>query len=378
MRPAWTVVLPSETMPSTRPNLTQPQPEQSHPARPHPRLDEKSFQGLLAAAFTIQEHNDRRKQAGPAAAELDAQLEPEATSVCPHCGALKPAEEARCQICSLEQFRPGERMQRNWASMWLMSQEQGLLWPERRPPIDAVRDSASNGLLGLPPSQETLRETKALGKDEIIRESVLDRSAFDRSRLDESVLDKPEADNRWTPEGSVEFAREELAQQELLQEDLSQEDTGLDDSDLIAHELRLPEGDDSSLTPAAGTEVANSWQRVADWRVRLRFHRADLYLGAAVVVAALALLWPAARSPRRPALGPFERALVSLGLAEAPAPVVHLQGGDPGIQVWVDPHTAQYYCQGEEQYGKTAGGRVSSQREAQTDHFEPAGRSVCE
>ena len=29
-----------------------------------------------------------------------------------------------------EEFRPGERLQRNWASMWLMSQERGL-WPER-------------------------------------------------------------------------------------------------------------------------------------------------------------------------------------------------------------------------------------------------------
>jgi hypothetical protein len=112
-------------------------------------------------------------------------------------------------------------------------------------------------------------------------------------------------------------------------------------------------------------------------RVKLRLHRADLYLAAAVFVAALALLWPAAGSPRRAALGPWERALVTLGIAEAPTPVVHLQG-DPAIEVWVDPNTALYYCPGEEQYGKTANGRVSSQREAQMDRFEPAGRSACE
>jgi hypothetical protein len=41
----------------TRPNLK----------RPHPTLDEPSFQGLLSAAFTIQEHNDQlRKKAQPA------------------------------------------------------------------------------------------------------------------------------------------------------------------------------------------------------------------------------------------------------------------------------------------------------------------------
>jgi hypothetical protein len=68
---------------------------------------------------------------------------------------------------------------------------------------------------------------------------------------------------------------------------------------------------------------------------------------------------------------------VTIGIAEAPAPVVHLHG-DPGLAVWVDPHTALYYCPGEEQYGKTADGRFSPQREAQMDRFEPAGRSACE
>src|SRR5271170_1849572 len=67
--PAWTVVLPSETMPSTRPKLTRPDS-----TRPYPTLDEQSFQGLLAAAFTIQEHNDRRKQTQSDAAELPAEL----------------------------------------------------------------------------------------------------------------------------------------------------------------------------------------------------------------------------------------------------------------------------------------------------------------
>jgi hypothetical protein len=46
--------------------------------------------------------------------------------------------------------------------------------------------------------------------------------------------------------------------------------------------------------------------------------------------------------------------------------------------VWIDPHTALYYCPGDEQYQKTDGGRFSSQREAQMDRFEPASRSACE
>jgi hypothetical protein len=111
--------------------------------------------------------------------------------------------------------------------------------------------------------------------------------------------------------------------------------------------------------------------------VKLRVHRANLYLGAAVSVAALALLWPTVSAPSTSTLGPMDRALVALGLAEVPAPVAHVKG-DPKINVWVDPHTALYYCPGEEQYGKTVDGRVSSQRDAQMDRFEPAAGSVCE
>ena len=111
--------------------------------------------------------------------------------------------------------------------------------------------------------------------------------------------------------------------------------------------------------------------------MKLRFQRADLYLGMAIVVAALALLWPAAGSLQPAALSPWERALVTIGIAAAPAPAIHFQG-DPGIQVWVDPHSARYYCPGEEPYGKTPGGRLSSQHDAQMDRFEPAGRSACE
>jgi hypothetical protein len=128
---------------------------------------------------------------------------------------------------------------------------------------------------------------------------------------------------------------------------------------------------------AADPPPVSLFHRLSDWRVKLRFQRADLYLGLAIFVAATALLWPAAVPPRPAALDSWERALVLLGIAEAPAPLVHLQG-DAGIQVWVDPHTALYYCPGDEQYEKTDGGRLSSQSEAQTDRFEPASRSACE
>src|SRR5271167_4524342 len=111
-------------MPTHQPNLT----------RSPLTLDQQSFQELLSAAFTIQEHNDRKKQAREteveqSSVEAEVRAEPEATTVCNQCGALKPVAESHCPSCS-DELRPGERLQRNWASMWLMSQEQGL-WPER-------------------------------------------------------------------------------------------------------------------------------------------------------------------------------------------------------------------------------------------------------
>ncbi|MGD0790537.1 MAG: hypothetical protein ABR920_02095 [Terriglobales bacterium] len=369
-------------MPSNRPNLT---------------LDEQSFQGLLSAAFTIQEHNDRLKQARLTQAEPEARREPEANSVCPHCGSLKPADGSRCESCGLDELRPGERLQRNWASMWLMSQKQ-VLWPERSPEIregmrkgvpaldaerrpraQAGRDFAASGILALPVAKEVAQESIAQKETATIPHRALGKAA---------------AEGQWITAATDDFPREDLTPEDLTQEDLATEDLATEalrpkDLDLAVPPFQLSATDDSSpidasadATTDAGIDPSNAAtssliQRIADLRVKLRFHRADLYLGVAVFVAALGLLWPAAGSPRPGALGPWERTLVTLGIAEAPAPAVHLQG-DPAIAVWVDPHTALYYCPGEEQYGKTAGGRFSSQREAQMDRFEPAGRSACE
>ena len=360
-------------------------------------LDEQSFEGLLSAAFTVQEHNDRLKQVHP------TQAKAEPGKVCAHCGSPKSSVGSRCGNCGLDELRPGERLQRNWASMWLMSQEQRL-WPERsteihegmrnevrpldlerRPRAQAAGDFASAGLRALPAAsvgarqpiakQETPTiEHRAPGKS-MHGQSVHGQSAFGESALGESVSGKlpvkATTEHPWIAEATDDFPPATLTSEDLTQED----------SDVTDERFQLSAPDDSYPAEfGVGIDDAapNSWiQHFARWHVKLHFQRADLYLGVAVFVAAIALLWPAAGAPQRAALGPWERALVALGVAEAPAPVVHLHG-NPGIAVWVDPHSALYYCPGEEQYGKTTDGRFSPQREAQMDRFEPAGRSACE
>lgn len=116
---------------------------------------------------------------------------------------------------------------------------------------------------------------------------------------------------------------------------------------------------------------------------RWRRHHANIYLGAAALIFAVALFSlftqpaPVARkNPAEPQLTAFEKLMVNLGLAEAPPTPVNL--GNPDRQVWVDLHTALYYCPGSDLYGKTAGGRYETQRSAQLDQFESAARRACD
>jgi putative methionine-R-sulfoxide reductase with GAF domain len=121
--------------------------------------------------------------------------------------------------------------------------------------------------------------------------------------------------------------------------------------------------------------------------------RGDVYLGIAVLLVACVIRWgilsnhSVGASGSQPAeaaahhksatdLSLFDRMLIGLGLAEAPpAPI---DNGNPDAQVWVDLHTALYYCPGAELYGKTPKGKFTSQRDAQLDQFEPAYRKPCD
>jgi len=432
--------------------------------RRNPTLDEQSFQGLLSAAYTIQEHNERLSQPILVPPARPSRTEPE-SSICPHCGATMAADAAQCTNCGVEDYRPGERLQRNWASMWLRSQEQGL-WPDRtaeihetarasNAPLERVRPRAQAELdfsasVVTPPdanstAQETISRKKVAnlpkgtrngkstlgtstpGKSKFsmpirgqstVDEVTLDETALAETTLDQTALNQTTLDRRTAaevrPTGAVlaesthahpdalhlsdlsggsnaasdsnwiQGATTELTSSDLTYEELTQQDPA--PATLISEELsphqpfELAASDDlfaSELSSEATTEPTSWLERLRNARVKLFFHRADLYLGMAVFIAVLAVFWPAVSSPQPAALGLWDRALIAIGIAEAPAPAVHLQG-DPGLEVWVDPHTALYYCPGEELYGKTADGRLTSQREAQTESFEPAGRLACE
>lgn len=75
-------------------------------------------------------------------------------------------------------------------------------------------------------------------------------------------------------------------------------------------------------------------------------------------------------------LSAWDKLLISLGLADPPEAPEYK--GNPDVRVWVDLHTALYYCPGSDLYGKTPKGKYASQRDAELDQFEPAERKACE
>jgi predicted amidophosphoribosyltransferase len=127
------------------------------------------------------------------------------------------------------------------------------------------------------------------------------------------------------------------------------------------------------------------------WHAR----RGDFYLALAVILVAIVIRWgiwsnhpvgatgktaTTAAQHHKPAADAdrswFDRTLIKLGLAEAPEPVQYK--GNPDTEVWVDLHTALYYCPGTDLYGKTPKGKFATQRDAQLDQFEPAYRKACD
>jgi hypothetical protein len=306
-------------------------------------------------------------------------------------------------------------MQRNWASMWLMSQDQSL-WPDQAPepiPVPAAPTAAepvsppvrsqsedkpatpapvalkgedfspsalaeSLGLEAPPLRAWPTTEPKLEPADELEpslslsasandhhsnnHHSIIDHSGEDRPNDDRPNGDRPNDDRPTDDHPGNDHADDPSL------DAWTKPDAFVDHG--LAAEI-LPEeisGEVPAVSPLQG---------FAALRATLRSHRADLYLAAAVFFAALALMWPDGNPPQRASLSPVERVLVAVGIADAPAPAVH-HPGDPAVEVWVDPHTALYYCPGAEQYGKTADGRVSTQHDAQMDRFQPAGRTPCE
>lgn len=278
--------------------------------------------------------------------EVKAEAAPIAQAIC-RCGNPLADDESFCGLCGSPRAREGSSgdIQNKWASMW--------------------------------PLQPATERTETAGEPATPFESGEPSEAFAPlpAELQEIVA-------RFSSE--VEFGREEAPAPILEFTPVSQEaqpSLRIVPTDSASEEITPP----SPWTSAAhAREWLESLKPKGARRIWLakqwHAHRANIYLGSAMLLLIVVLTGWGSRAV--PGAGPhpakltlFEKALVTFGLAEAP-PVPVFQG-NPATQVWVDVHTALYYCPGTDLYGKTTDGKVTTQRDAQQDQFESASRKAC-
>jgi putative methionine-R-sulfoxide reductase with GAF domain len=292
---------------------------------------------MLEALEKIKPQLEKLVESPPAPKPVVAEPERSAetvTSQCRGCGNELLEEESYCGICGAARASGVQDIQSKWASMWHMQQAQ-----QRSPRF------AAEHALELTPMDVSESKSPA-----------------------EPVIDV-EAEPISVPHGIR----------------------------ITVDENPSVEGGSSPWTSAASTRRWLESQRPGrEWLLhQWNFNRANIYLGVAVVLFLMVLTGLGSRSARNyfgqtasaaysrsgkhPAprqLSLLERAMVATGIAEAPVAPTYL--GNPNAKVWVDLHTALYYCQGSDPYGNTPGGKFATQLEAQQDSFEPAFRKACE
>lgn len=272
----------------------------------------------------------------------------EQASPCRVCGRPFVRDEAFCGKCSMPRMAAGaaQDLQSKWASLWFMQQAQDTL--NERSPAEALP-----ALNNRAPVIETVRYNRAPVEPE-----------WAGLEWQQKEVERTEKPQPFTP--ASEIADESIAKS-AAQNRFNAENRATSTADL---DLPLP-------SPGAPDLVRDLRQAIQLLRVHFRTHRrtASLVIGSFALALVLGVwgMWPSSSSQQ---LTWFESLLVELGLAEAPErPPVF--AGNPETRVWVDIHTALYYCPGSDLYGKTPGGRFSTQHDAQEDQFESATGSAC-
>jgi GAF domain-containing protein len=271
---------------------------------------------------------------------------------CPDCGNQLDAEQLFCGQCGSERPVP-KKSPTSWASTWHSSQagsQEAFELTDAEPEDDVFQATTR---IFEAPQQPTVVPGAFVGDSSTIEADTQPSSTSTRSWI---------AETHSHPWNSADNARAWL-------------------------ESRI------------GMQRAGTIKRV------LKLSRADVYLRLAIILVVVTVVWaiwshgnppppvsgtPAKattassatpgtvrqRKPAEPKLTASERLLIWLGLAEPPPAPVY--SGNPATQVWVDMHTALYYCPGSDLYGKTSKGKFTTQRDAQLDQFEPAYRRACD
>ena len=321
--------------------------------------------------------------AAKAATVTPPAVAPVSTYVCRKCGHAIVGEEQFCGQCGTPRSSGEEppSMQSKVASLWHMQEalKKQALKKEAGAESTALHTGQANQSLDRAQSEIPLADSlEREMPDFFMAPEVADEQtnflANSASELKNAAAEEStpmaETDSEIQAEGVEEGATEALA---LVKPAVA--------ADWTSAQAAREFFEQMAATDRPGA-FANFWNS----------RRGDIYLAIAVILVACVIRWGiwsdhpvgaantpnAAASHRKSAdadLSAFDRMLISLGLAEAPP--TPEDSGNPNAQVWVDLHTALYYCPGTDLYGKTETGKYTTQREAQLDQFEPAYRKAC-
>jgi putative methionine-R-sulfoxide reductase with GAF domain len=365
-----------------------------------------------------------RSEAAPSAAPVDP-FEPPVVStgelpkmestdaLCPGCGHRFEEGEFFCGICGAARLdkTSGGHIESKWASLLQQAAERREKESSFQEP-EVADDLPNETARPLPAALEKIVAQLAdQAKQEEQRSPVVEREAsvpestpIQATATPASLRSLDEILARFsTPETSATVAESDLTKNEAdsaTDAEISRQKSPIEASTLSG--IAQTSVWTSAIKARAGLESLKAPQ--PGWAEFWGRHRANIYLGIAALILQIVILLlvfpgegaqPAPsgnsvrssnaasavkdqmrKNPSQANLTLFEKLLVSLGLAEPPSMPVYL--GNPSIQVWVDLHTALYYCPGSDLYGKTPGGKFTSQRDAQQDQFEPANRKACD
>lgn len=280
--------------------------------------------------------------------------------ICPQCGYQFGEHELFCGRCGTArpETLPTGDLQSKWASMWHMQQAA----ENRHEPADNDSEERKTDLSNLP--------SLAMPERPLAHESANEVSAHLSPELEKMLAqfshEAEEAEAAKTSDAGLVISGQ------------AGEDEAATATAVVEPRKPVPPWGSATNT----RKWLESLNAKSPARIWLAKHRADIYVGAAIVL--LLLAWgmrspdnhAQVKNPPQPSLTLLEKLMVSLGLAEKPTVPVYL--GNPNASVWVDLHTALYYCADSEFYGKTPGGKFTTQRDAQLDQFEPAARKNCD
>ena len=373
--------------------------------------------------------------AEPIAVSNVPESKPESEAICRGCGHHFVDKEYFCGVCGTARLErsPNGEMESTWSSLWHLQQAEKKNRQLSAPPVEAKQDMRG----GVADHPAAIADTSAeeLHQREVVRRAnsgavnsgaansaATPKAEFEPDTLFPSdaplppelreIIERFASDEQGFAENSADAITETAAEPPPDAEGPLR----IVPAETVAE---VPSADETAaaIVPAPATPQPYPWTSAASargwleslrtqrpsrawWSQVWRRQRANIYLGTATVTLLVVLSlvlsgWgtrpqdataaasasPAAsarrrRNPPPPELTLFEKMLVSVGLAEAPPAPVYL--GNPNTQVWVDLHTALYYCPGADLYGKTEGGKYTSQHDAQQDQFEPAFRKACD